>query len=78
MRSPLSQYLLKRGATTVNILLNPLPSKWHPMGSLDSVHGSSLKQTASCGQSHKASMIVIYDSRVVPDLKIPHITTLDA
>ena len=24
------------------------------------------------------SMIVIYDSRVVPDLKIPHITTLDS
>ena len=27
------------------------------------------------GQSYKASTIVIYDSRVVPDLKIPHITT---
>ena len=30
------------------------------------------------GQSYKASTIVIYDSRVVPDLKIPHITTLDS
>ena len=30
------------------------------------------------GQSYKASMIVIYDSRVVPDLKIPHITTLES
>ena len=29
------------------------------------------------GQSYKASTIVIYDSRVVPDLKIPHITTLE-
>ena len=29
------------------------------------------------GQSYKDSMIVIYDSRVVPNLKIPHITTLD-
>ena len=29
------------------------------------------------GQSFKASTIVIYDSRVVPDLKIPHITTLE-
>ena len=29
-------------------------------------------------QSYKASMIVIYDSRVVPDLKIPHISTLDS
>ena len=25
-----------------------------------------------CGQSYKASTIVIYNSRVVPDLKIPH------
>ena len=32
----------------------------------------------SSGQSYKASMIVIYDSRVVPDLKIPHITTLES
>ena len=30
------------------------------------------------GQSYKASMIVIYDSRVIPDLKIPHITTLES
>ena len=31
----------------------------------------------SSGQSYKSSTIVIYDSRVVPDLKIPHIMTLD-
>ena len=30
-----------------------------------------------CGQSYKASTIVIYDSRVIPDLKIPHFTTLE-
>ena len=30
------------------------------------------------GQSYKASTIVIYDSRVVPDLKIPHITILES
>ena len=30
------------------------------------------------GQSYKASTIVIYDSRVVPDWKIPHITTLES
>ena len=30
------------------------------------------------GQSYKASMIVIYASRVVPDLKIPHITMLES
>ena len=33
---------------------------------------------ATSGQSYKASMIVIYDTRVVPDLKIPHITTLES
>ena len=32
----------------------------------------------TCGKSYKASTIVIYDSRVVPDLKIPHITTLES
>ena len=30
------------------------------------------------GQSYKASTIVIYDSRGVPDLKIPHITTIES
>ena len=30
------------------------------------------------GQSYKASTIVNYDSRVVPDLKIPHIMTLES
>ena len=29
-------------------------------------------------QSYKASMIVINDSRVVPDWKIPHIKTLES
>ena len=29
------------------------------------------------GQSYKATTIVNYDSRVLPDLKIPHITTLE-
>ena len=28
---------------------------------------------STSGQSYKAPMIVIYDSRVVPDLKLPHI-----
>ena len=31
----------------------------------------------TCGQSYNASTILIYNSRVIPDLKIPHITTLD-
>ena len=30
----------------------------------------------SCGQSYQHFMLVIYDSRVVPDWKIPHIMTL--
>ena len=30
------------------------------------------------GQSYKAYTIVIYDSRVIPNLKIPHITTLES
>ena len=29
-------------------------------------------------QSYKQFTLVIYDSRVVPDLKIPHITTLES
>ena len=32
--------------------------------------------TKLCGQSYKASTLVIYDSTVIPDLTIPHITTL--
>ena len=39
------------------------------------VLGTSL---SCCGQSYKASMIVNYDSRVIPDLKIPHIPTLES
>ena len=37
-----------------------------------------LQPEVTSGQSYKASTIVIYDSRVVPDLKIPHIMTLDS
>ena len=32
---------------------------------------------SNSGQSYKAFTIIIYDYRVVPDLKIPHITTLE-
>ena len=32
---------------------------------------------STSGQSYKASTIVIYDSRVVPDFKLPHSTTLE-
>ena len=38
----------------------------------------SMSKLETSGQSYKASTIVIYDSRVVPDLKIPHIMTLES
>ena len=40
------------------------------------VNDEKMGQTS--GQSYKASTIVIYDSRVIPDLKIPHITMLES
>ena len=41
-------------------------------------HWGRLDSIPTSGQSYKASTIVIYDSRVVPDWKIPHITTLES
>ena len=38
--------------------------------------GKGWKNRIFSGQSFKAPTIVIYDSRVVPDLKLPHIMTL--
>ena len=38
----------------------------------------SWTRNTSSGQSYKASMIINYDSGVVPDLKIPHFTTLES
>ena len=32
----------------------------------------------SCGQSYKHFTLINYDSRVIPDWKIPHITTLES
>ena len=37
-----------------------------------------LKSSMVCGQSYKHFTLVNYDSRVVPDKKIPHITTLES
>ena len=45
----------------------------HTYGTVDIAVASD-----TSGQSYKASMIVIYDSSVIPDLKIPHITTLES
>ena len=40
--------------------------------------GFELKKYTNSGQSYKQFPIVIYDSRVETDLKIPHIMTLDS
>ena len=37
-----------------------------------------ISNPVNSGQSYKASTIVMYDSRVIPDLKIPHVTTLES
>jgi len=34
--------------------------------------------SVTSGQSYKHFTIVKYDSRVIPDLKLPHITTLES
>ena len=47
-----------------------------PLLTSRAVEGTASSVTS--GQSYKASTIVIHDSRVVPDLKIPHITTLES
>ena len=48
-------------------------ARFKPTSPKKSVDGGAIS-----GQSYKASTIVNYDSRVVPDLKIPHITTLES
>ena len=35
-----------------------------------------VKNKRTCGQSYKHLTLLYYDSRVIPDLKILHITTL--
>ena len=57
------------------MLMNPHPSQQHA-GPQHAV--LRLQQEVTSGQSYKASTIVIYNSRVVPDLKIPHITILES
>ena len=55
------------------ILMYPRPSRQHA-GLQHEVW--QLQQEVTSGQSYKGCTIINYDSRVVPDLKIPHITTL--
>ena len=57
------------------MLMDPHPSQQHA-----GLHNAVLilQQEVTSGQSYKASTIVIYDSTVVPDLKITHITTLES
>jgi len=53
------------------LLTNPLNTKRSRKMLVNSIESTS-------GQSYKASTIIIFDSTVVPDLKIPHIMTIDS
>ena len=39
---------------------------------------NGIRSVDACGKSYKHFMLINYDSRVVPDWKIPHITTLES
>ena len=41
-------------------------------------HGQQTRDHYYCGQSYTHFTIVNYDSTVVPDLKVPHIITLES
>ena len=58
-------------------ILSPKKPHSHPTGFYND-HGPSPQPKACSGQSYKHFTLVIYDSRVVPDLKLPHITTLES
>ena len=46
---------------------------------IDSVRNrATISEPITCGQSYKHFTVVNYDSTVVPDFKIPHITTLES
>ena len=57
------------------MLMDPHPSQQHG-GAQHAVLRPRWEVTS--GQSYKISTIKNYDSRVVSDLKIPHITTLES
>ena len=48
------------------------------LGLFTSCCSRNTRMQETCGQSCKTSSIIISDSRVVPDWKIPHITTLES
>ena len=66
----------KGHAGTILIIFLPKASK--NVANFNILAGSRIQTSKTCGQSYKASTIVNYYSRVVPDLKIPHITTLES
>ena len=80
-------FVLEFGATNKIIKFRLQPER-HILGPLflfdcSTSHVDIMKLTKpislhNCGQSYKAPTIVNYDSRVVPDWKIPHITTLES
>ena len=54
------------------LLLEPISSK------ISNYNKKIVFEIRYCGQSYKHFMLINYDSRVVPDWKIPHITTLES
>ena len=51
--------------------------EWRKIKSHSDLTQSTAESTVTRGLSYKGSTIVYYDSRAVPDLKIPHITILE-
>ena len=60
-------------ATDAETFSSVFPVKFEPLDN----HLPTLLVRDTCDQSYKASTIVNYDSRVVPEWKIPHSTTLE-
>ena len=54
--------------------LHAIDHVYTPISTLQTKLGSDW----TCGHSYKYFTLVNYDSRVVPDWKIPHITTLES
>ena len=66
--------------TIVAFIESPVVMDFHLNQQHTGIHPTFLQplQEVTSGQSYKASTIVIYNSRVVPDWKIPPIMTLES
>ena len=71
---------LQSTALQVSCLVKSKPVKHENMQLItcSDAFESRLVQLETSGQFYKHFMLVNYDSRVVPDWKIPHITTLES